>query len=122
MSQLLQTGCKMGKQPEGHGRFSVGKGQGLLCPPTARGGCTFCPSDHMEMGCSDNGIAHTSIDAAADFGAGFLPLLGEHGGQFPQQDLGFFVTEETIRRCHEGRKVPTLLEAGQRHFFFFSRS
>jgi hypothetical protein len=50
---------------------------------------------------------------AADFRAGFLPLLGEHGGQFPQQDLGF------IRRCHERRKVPTLLEAGPEVFLLF---
>jgi hypothetical protein len=28
------------------------------------------------MGCSDNGNTHTSIDIAADFGAGFLPLVG----------------------------------------------
>jgi hypothetical protein len=78
---------------------------------------TFCPSERM--GCSDNGNAHTSIlDTAADFRAGFLPLVGEHGGWFPQQDLGFF-TEETIRRCHEPRKVPTLLEAGPEAFLLF---
>jgi hypothetical protein len=63
------------------------------------------------MGCSDNaGNAHTSIGTAADFGAEFLPLRGEHGGRFPQQDLGFF-TKETVRRCHKRRKMPTLLEA-----------
>jgi hypothetical protein len=37
-------------------------------------------STDAKMGCSDNGNAHTSIDIAADFRAGFLPLLGEHGG------------------------------------------
>jgi hypothetical protein len=37
-------------------------------------------STDAKMGCSDNGNAHTSIDTAADFRAGFLPLLGEHGG------------------------------------------
>jgi hypothetical protein len=67
------------------------------------------------MGCSDNGNAHTSIDAAADFGVGFLPLRSEDGGKFPQQDLGFF-TEETIRRHHKRRKMPTS------HFFSFTRS
>jgi hypothetical protein len=41
-------------------------------------------------GSSANGDAHASVDMAADFGAGFLPLLGEHGLQFPQQNLGFF--------------------------------
>jgi hypothetical protein len=71
------------------------------------------------MGCSGNGNAHMSIDIAADFRLGFLPLLGEHGGQFSQQDLGFF-TEETIRRHHKRRKVPTLLEAaGPEVFLLF---
>jgi hypothetical protein len=37
-------------------------------------------STDAKMGCSDNGNAHTSINIAADFGVGFLPLLGEHGG------------------------------------------
>jgi hypothetical protein len=32
------------------------------------------------MGGSDNGDAHTSIDIAANFAAGFLPLLSEHRG------------------------------------------
>jgi hypothetical protein len=42
---------------------------------------------------SDNGNAHTSIDIAAVFGVGFLPLRGEHGGKFLQQDLGLTVAE-----------------------------
>jgi hypothetical protein len=33
-----------------------------------------------QMGGSDHGNAHTSIDIAGNFGAGFLPHLGEHGG------------------------------------------
>jgi hypothetical protein len=37
-------------------------------------------SSDAKMSCSDNGNAHTSIDIAADFRVGFLPLLGEHGG------------------------------------------
>jgi hypothetical protein len=37
-------------------------------------------STDAKLGCSDNGNAHTSIDIAADLRAGFLPLLGEHGG------------------------------------------
>jgi hypothetical protein len=40
---------------------------------------------------------------AADFGAGFLPVLGEHGRHFPQQDLGFF-TEETIPQTPQTEK------------------
>jgi hypothetical protein len=60
----------------------VGRGRNLLCPPTAGGGCTFCPSEceihgHRYGGSSDYGDAYTSIDAAADFGVGFL---GEHCG------------------------------------------
>jgi hypothetical protein len=73
------------------------------------------------MGCSDNGNTQTSIDIAADFRVGFLSLPGEHGGGFPQQDLGFF-TEETIRRHHKRRRVPTLLEASPEVPLFFSRS
>jgi hypothetical protein len=37
-------------------------------------------STDAKMGCSDNGNAHTSINIAADFRVGFLPLLDEHGG------------------------------------------
>jgi hypothetical protein len=53
------------------------------------------------MGCSDNGTAHAAsiLDTAADFRAGFLPLLGEHGGQFPQQDIGFFTKETIGEKC-----------------------
>jgi hypothetical protein len=54
-------------------------------------------STDAEMSGSDNGNAHASIDIAANFGAGLLPLLGEHGRHFPRQDLGFFA-EETVRR------------------------
>jgi hypothetical protein len=37
-------------------------------------------STDAKMGSSENGDTRTSIDTAADFGAGFLPLLGKHGG------------------------------------------
>jgi hypothetical protein len=36
-------------------------------------------STDTEMGSSDNCDAHTSIEIAANFRIGFLPLLGEHG-------------------------------------------
>jgi hypothetical protein len=75
-------------------------------------------STDTQIGCSDNGNTHTSIDIAADLGAGFLPLRGEHGGKFPQQDLGFFA-EETVRRHHKWREMSTLLEAGPEVFLLF---
>jgi hypothetical protein len=34
-----------------------------------------------EMGSSDNGDAHTSIDIAANFRVEFLPLLGDQHGR-----------------------------------------
>jgi hypothetical protein len=72
-------------------------------------------STDTEMGSSDDGDTHTCIDIAANFGVGILPLLGKHGGPFPQQDLGFF-TEETIHRYHKRRKVSTLLKASPEVF------
>jgi hypothetical protein len=49
------------------------------------------------MGGSDNGNAHARIDISANFGVGFLPLLGKQSRQFLQQNFGFFA-EETIRK------------------------
>jgi hypothetical protein len=67
------------------------------------------------MGSSDSDNAHASTDTASNFGAGFLTLLGEHGGQFPHQDLGFFA-EETIWRHHKRRNLLTVLEASPEVF------
>jgi hypothetical protein len=36
-------------------------------------------STETEVGSSDDGNAHTGIDISANFGVGFLPLLGEPG-------------------------------------------
>jgi hypothetical protein len=36
-----------------HWGFNVRKGRDLLCPPTAGGGCTFCPSEHVIHGHTD---------------------------------------------------------------------
>jgi hypothetical protein len=61
-------------------------------------------STDTEIGSSDkNGDAHSSIDIAANFLVGFLPLLCNLSEAVLQQDFGFFA-EETIRRYHERRK------------------
>jgi hypothetical protein len=53
-------------------------------------------STETEMGSSDNGNAHTSVDICANFGLGILSLLCcEHRIEFLKDDLGFF-TDETI--------------------------
>ena len=54
---------------------SVGRVQGLLCPPTAGGGCSFCSSEyeilHGDRGgrttvaLAEDGNAHTGIDNSA---------------------------------------------------------
>jgi hypothetical protein len=104
----------------------VGRGRDMLCPPpsTAQAVAHFARRNTRSMldaemvvvvGCSDNGDAHRSIVMATNFKAGFLPLLGEHGGQFPQQHLCFF-TWETIRRHRKRRKVPALLKEASQLF------
>ena len=68
---------------------------------------------------SDAGNAHAGTDKSANFGAGFLPLLGKWDRQFlQQQDLRFFA-EEIISGNHEQREVPALLEAGPKVFLLF---
>ena len=63
--------------------LSVGIAQDLLCPPTAEGDCCArfarrdARSKETEVGAFDNGNAHAGIDKSTNFGAGFLPLLGE---------------------------------------------
>jgi hypothetical protein len=99
MGQLLQSGCEMGMWRGMRGSVSK-KAETCFVLPLREAVAHFARrntrSTDAKMGCSDNGNAHASIDMAPDFRAGFLPLLSEHGGQFSQQDLGFFA-EETIR-------------------------
>jgi hypothetical protein len=63
------------------------------------------------MGSSDNGVAHSSIEIAPNFGVGFLPLLCKLSEEVLQQDFDFFA-EENIHRYHERRKVPTFVAQG----------
>jgi hypothetical protein len=60
------------------------------------------------MGGSDVGDAHASADASANFGeACFRPLLCMQGGQFLQQDSGFFAKGTIRARHHKRRNVPS---------------
>ena len=107
----------------------------MLCPPTA--GCVFAHfalrntrSTDAEVRSSDDGDAHTSVGiSSANFGEGFLQLLGEPGKyEFLQQDSkdsGFlFFAEETISCLdihHKRRKdVPTLLGANLKKFLLLA--
>jgi hypothetical protein len=80
----LQSGCEMGMQRGMIGLVSK-KAETCFVLPLREAVAHFARRNarftDTKMGCSDNGNAHTSIDIAADFSrAGFLPLLGEHGG------------------------------------------
>jgi hypothetical protein len=68
------------------------------------------------MGGSDDGNARSSIDTPTDLGTGFLPFFIKQGGKFLQRSFGFFA-KETIHGHQERRKVPTLLEAGNKVAF-----
>ena len=80
--------------------------------------CRNARSAEPEMGSSNDGNTHSSIDISTDLGIGFLPFLSKQDGEFLQQSFSFFA-EETIRRYHERGKVPTLLEARPEVFLLF---
>ncbi len=65
--------------------------------------CRNSRSAEAEMGSSNYGNTHSSIDMSTDLGIGFLPFFSKQGGEFLQQSFSFFA-EETIRRYHKRGK------------------
>jgi hypothetical protein len=89
----------------------VGRGLGLLCPPTAGGGCTFCllgcdVHGHAEVSSSNEDFSHSSGSGADGFFSNVFASLTRR----PSAETK---NREKRQRC--SRQAP-------RHFFFFSRS